>query len=197
MAQATRLRFRSSGSLAAAQDFGLAAWPAALGDGNLLPVIDAQSDADTAAALYCAHMHGADSVWGLCLCFRLAERRGWRMCDADNQLLALVECWRRGEDEAARYVAHEQAAALGFARPASMLALAAFLAGKSIAPPNMDAVPPAPHAAGVAARAALALAAAETPHVRAGDFTSLAREIVHGGNGRETFLALLQPAGAA
>lgn len=155
------------------------------------------------AALLCAHMLPADAVWAVCLLLRLALQRGWAPPSAHLALLEQVEAWRRGQGDAWRYQAQEQAAALGYAQPIPMLALAAFLSGPSLAPPNMAAVAPAGHAGAVAARAACALAVQQCPAIGYADFVAFAEELVAGGNGARAFGArnsaapAAQPAGAA
>jgi Family of unknown function (DUF6931) len=67
-------------------------------------------------------------------------------------------------------------------------AVAAFWSGGSMAPPDLPAVPPAPHLTGVAVAGAVSLAAVRSDPSLADDkrrrYIEIALDIANGGNGR-------------
>ncbi|NDE17257.1 hypothetical protein EBZ80_20230, partial [bacterium] len=74
--------------------------------------------------------------------------------------LETAEAWVRQPEQLKAYAAQDASRIAGLASPAGCAALAAFLAGDSLAPPHLDPLTPLPHLAGLAAAGAVKLAAA-------------------------------------
>jgi hypothetical protein len=69
-----------------------------------------------------------------------------------------AEAWVRQPEQLKAYAAQDASRIAGLASPAGCAALAAFLAGDSLAPPHLDPLTPLPHLAGLAAAVKLAAA---------------------------------------
>jgi hypothetical protein len=82
----------------------------------------------------------------------------------------------------------ERAKEAKFETPAAWAAVAAFWSGPSMAPPDLPAVPPAPHLTGVAVFGAVTLAAVQTEAALADEkrqrYIKIAVDIANGGSGR-------------
>lgn len=81
--------------------------------------------------------------------------------------LEAAEEWVRAPAQSKAYAAQEAAEQVGYAAPAGCAALAAFLAGDSMAPAHLDPLPPLPYLAGLAAAGAVRLAAERRSPVEA------------------------------
>ncbi len=108
---------------------------AATGSDPVRRLMTRQHVADASDLAVCTAAHGEP-----------LEREGWPGAIPQEQLKA--------------YAAQDAANVAGLANPSGCAALAAFLAGESIAPPHLDPLPPLPHLAGMAAAGAVKLAAA-------------------------------------
>lgn len=97
------------------------------------------------------------AVWWAC-CAAKGEPGGG---PTDHEMPALVcaEAWVTAPEQKKAYAAEASSTEIGLACPAGCAALAAFLAGESIAPPHLDPLPPEPHFAGLAVTGAIHLAA--------------------------------------
>ncbi len=82
---------------------------------------------------------------------------------ADAKALASAETWVKDPSEGNRRAAGAAAEVAGYGTPAGSLAAAAFWSGGSIAPANLDPVPPRDDLTGIAVAGALILAAAVAP----------------------------------
>ena len=140
-----------------------------------------------AAALVAHALPPRQAVWWACMCARHTAVSG-----SDPATEATVrdraEAWVRGQTDALRRAAMEQAQAAGFASPEAWAAVGAFWSGDSMAPPDAPKVPPAPHLPGVATAGSVALSAvrgqATRREVRLRRFLASARDIAGGGPGR-------------
>jgi len=116
---------------------------------------------DPAVAVLSQALTGRAAAWWACRAARLEPPGG----PAPKELPALVaaEQWVREPVAANAHAAHAAAKRAGLGTPAGCAAMAAFLAGDSLAPPHLAALAPPPHAAGLAAAGAVRLAAARRP----------------------------------
>lgn len=74
-----------------------------------------------------------------------------------------AEGWLRDRQQWRAYTANDAAKSAGLTSPAGCAALAAFLAGESMAPSHLEPLPPLPHLSGLAVAAGLELAATRRP----------------------------------
>jgi hypothetical protein len=97
------------------------------------------------------------AVWWAC---RAAHaEHGGGVAEMERPALEAAEAWLRSPEQWRAYAANEAAKGIGLASPAGCAALAAFLAGESIGPSHLEPLPPQPQLAGMAAAAAVELAA--------------------------------------
>jgi hypothetical protein len=96
------------------------------------------------------------TAWWACRAARLEAGGG----PSPHEVSAVeaAEAWVMAPTQARAYAAQEVADRVGLHSPAGCAALAAFLAGDSMAPTHLDPLPPLPHLAGMAAAGAVRLA---------------------------------------
>jgi hypothetical protein len=127
-----------------------------------------------------------EAVWWACLCARSVLGD-----PAPPPVLAAVEAaeaWVYRPTDETRRNAMARAQAAKFDSPGAWAAVGAFWSGGSIAPPDLPAVPPAPHLTGVAVAGAITLAAVQTEPALADQkrqrYIEFAIDIANGGSGR-------------
>jgi hypothetical protein len=98
------------------------------------------------------------AAWWACRVTRLEA--GGSVTPKELRAIEAAEAWVRQPEQLKAYAAQDAANVAGLASPAGCAALAAFLAGDSLAPPHLDPLPPLSHLAGMAAAGAVKLAAA-------------------------------------
>lgn len=126
-----------------------------------------------------------EAVWWACVCARstlAAEPPA-----AELNLLGLAEAWVYDPSEANRRAAMAAAEASEFKTSSSWAAVAAFWSGGSIAPPDLQAVPPADNLTGKAVAAAVMMAVAlgepDKMEERYRQMLTRGLDIARGGNG--------------
>jgi hypothetical protein len=106
-----------------------------------------------------------EAIWWAWDCARRSA--GDNPPPAIREALAATEQWIKQPTEEHRRSAFARAEAADLGTPAGSAALAVFLSGGSIAPPEVDAVEPPPHAAAKAIAGSIILAAVSTEPERA------------------------------
>ncbi|SFF95104.1 hypothetical protein SAMN05518801_104100 [Novosphingobium sp. CF614] len=156
-------------------------------------------DAVYALALMLPHRQ---AVWWACMAARVLpdlERR-----KQDLAAVSWAERWVQGGASADAERAGELANACDPDFAPAWVATAAYWSGPSIAPRGQQAVPPAPHLPGVAARIALLLLSQDPAlagRIALGDWLEIGLALMSGGNGSQAQaelrgrLAVLKPAG--
>lgn len=114
--------------------------------------------AEDAVSVLAQSLSRRAAAWWACRSARLEA--GGSPTPKELRALETAESWVRQPQQLKAYAAQDVAHMAGLATPAGCAALAAFLAGESIAPPHVDPLPPPPHLAGLAAAGAVKLAAA-------------------------------------
>ena len=114
--------------------------------------------AEDAVSVLAQSLSRRGAAWWACRVARLEA--GGSPTPKELRALEAAEAWVRQPEQLKAYAAQDAANVAGLANPSGCAALAAFLAGESIAPPHLDPLPPLPHLAGMAAAGAVKLAAA-------------------------------------
>lgn len=129
-----------------------------------------------------------EAVWWACLCARddLPE-----VVDPRHQAaLEAAEAWVYRPTDELRRAAMARAQETSFDAPAPWTAVAAFWSGESMAPPELPAVPPAPHLLGIAVAGAVTLACVQREPALAEEkrrrYIEVGIDIADGGTGRKT-----------
>jgi len=123
-----------------------------------------------------------EAVWWACRCIRAA---GAAEAAAAKAALEAAECWVVNPDEPNRRAAHAAAEAVPVSTPAGCAALAAFMSGGSLAPPEVKTpVPPGEHLTSRLVAGAIQLAAVATAPEKAPEkfaaFLALGRQVAAG-----------------
>jgi hypothetical protein len=98
-----------------------------------------------------------EAVWWAWLCARTAA--GDSPAEPVARILATTHAWIAEASDANRRTAYAAAEESGIGTPHGLAALAVFLSGDSLAPPNMEPVRPGPHDGAKAVAGAVMLAA--------------------------------------
>jgi hypothetical protein len=114
--------------------------------------------AEDAVSLLAQALTRRAAAWWACRVTRLEA--GGSVTPKELRAIEAAEAWVRQPEQLKAYAAQDAANVAGLASPAGCAALAAFLAGDSLAPPHLDPLPPLSHLAGMAAAGAVKLAAA-------------------------------------
>ncbi len=138
------------------------------------------------AAKWAAHaLPKREAVWWACMCARHTAPRD--QTQAERELVVAAELWVRKPSDENRRAAFALAQKAGFASAEAWTAMAAFLSGESMSPPDQPAVPPPADAAGRAVAGVVALAAVrgrpERHSARLARFLDSASDIANGGPG--------------
>lgn len=127
-----------------------------------------------------------EAVWWACMC--AVNTAPPDLADPDRLARETAELWVRQQKDEQRRAAFAHAQTSDFQSPEAWSAVAAFWSGDSMSPPDLPAVPPAPHLTGVAVAGAVALAAVrgdvKRQPARLKRFLESGRNIAAGGPGR-------------
>jgi hypothetical protein len=155
------------------------------GPKELIAALSAMENPRDAVSALAIMLPRRQATWWACLSVRLLPDLASRA----NELAAveMAESWvqTQAQEDCERAYAAAQACAMN--APGGWAAMAAFWSGGSLAPRGQQAVQPAPHLAGVAARTAL-IFTHHDPSVAGrigyGDLLAIGMELMHGELGR-------------
>jgi hypothetical protein len=120
------------------------------------------------AVRFLAHGLGRrEAVWWACVCVRLAMEPAPPPPVVAALTAAETWCYRPTEEN--RRAAFDAGEAAKFQHPAALAALGAFLSGGSLAPPNVQPVPPGPFLTARTVAGAIMLAAVRIEPAKAND----------------------------
>ena len=157
----------------------------AAGPRELIAALAGPDGARDAVAALALMLPRRQAVWWACLAARLLPDTA--QAPADSAAIDAAEAWVQSQSSEDSDRAWELAERCDTAAPARWAATAAYWSGSSIAPRGQQAVAPAPHLAGVAARAALTLLAhhpAVGGRIGYGDLLAIGTDLMHGDLGR-------------
>lgn len=130
-----------------------------LHDGSLVPaarrLVEQGLSEDAAKVLGQALTRRAAAWWGC----RIAREEPDGPAPKELPALEAAESWIRTPEQWRAYAAQTSSEEAGLTSPSGCAALAAFLAGEAISPPNVPVVAPPAHGPGIVAAAAAVLAA--------------------------------------
>jgi hypothetical protein len=153
---------------------------------DLLAVLEAGGFQLEAARVFAYALPKREAVWWACMCARHTAPA--ELPAADEAARETAELWVRRQTDEARRTAMDNAQQSGFRSPEAWAAVAAFLSGDSLSPPDQPKVPPASHLTGTAVAGAVHLASVRDDparqQTRLSAFLNSAREIAAGGAGR-------------
>lgn len=155
------------------------------GPTELIAGLSAMDDPRDAVSLLALMLPRRQTVWWACLGVRLIPDLAAR--PVELAAVEIAESWvqTQAPDDCERAFPAAEACAMNAA--ASWAAMAAFWSGPSLAPRGQQAVAPAPHLAGVAARTALIFTChdpATGGRIGYGDLLAMGMELMHGELGR-------------
>ena len=161
MSQGELTRISAKTAKEVAQRFALADEAMALLQDDMVPrqflgvLIEKQRHAD--ATRFLAHaLAKREAVWWACLC--IEQMLGPEPAPAAAAAVKAARSWVIDPSDENRRAAFPAAEAAKVGSPAGCAAMAAFLSGGSLAPPNLTAVPPADHLTADMVACSLALA---------------------------------------
>ena len=117
-----------------------------------------QNQLPDALAFLASALPKREAVWWACQCVRAVASAP----PPEDAALKAAEKWCGLASDGNRRAAHAAAEVATFATPSGSAALAAFLSEGSMAPPHVQAVPPADHLTARLVAAALAMATVQT-----------------------------------
>ncbi len=124
-----------------------------------------------------------EAVWWACQCAKAVNPA---LSPKEQAAIQAAEKWCATASDANRRAAHVAAENATFQTPAGTAALAAYLSEGSLAPPNLQAVPPADYLTARLVSATLAVAAVQTQPEKAGEkqkqFLELGHSVANGTN---------------
>lgn len=129
-----------------------------LHDGSLVPTarrLLEQGLAEDAAKVLGQALTKRAAAWWVC---RIARDEPDGPAPGELPALEAAESWVRTPEQWRAYAAQASSEEVGLRSPSGCAALAAFLAGEAISPPNVPVVPPPAHLPGIVAAAAAVLA---------------------------------------
>jgi hypothetical protein len=155
------------------------------GPAELIAALAAMEDPRDAVSSLALMLPRRQTVWWACLGVRLIPDLADR--PAELAAIEIAESWvqTQATDDCERAFPAAEACAMNAA--AGWAAMAAFWSGPSLAPRGQQAIAPAPHLAGVAARTALIFTfhdPAVTDRIGYGDLLAIGMELMHGELGR-------------
>lgn len=130
-----------------------------LDNGSLVPAarrLLAQGLAEDAAKVLGQALTRRAAAWWVC---RIARDEPDGPAAREMPALEAAESWVRTPEQWRAYAAQASSEEVGLTSPSGCAALAAFLAGDAISPPNVPVVAPPAHGPGIVAAAAAVLAA--------------------------------------
>ncbi len=149
---------------------------------EFLDILTAKQLHADAVKFLCHALPKREAVWWACLCAEVIL--GAEPAPAAAAAVGAARSWVIDPTDENRRSAFTAAEAAKIATPAGCAALAAFLSGGSLAPPNLTAVPPAEHLTADLVAASLALAAVITEPEKASQkyasFITLGLEVAEG-----------------